>query len=583
MRVLFLHCNSIKFKPTKRALKEAEEISKKEVEVKNCLVCFTAVEKSDEAKPSEIVKEFVKNVRDVASQVKTNTIVLYPYAHLSSQLASPTIALNILKEIRKEISKNFYLVSAPFGWYKSFSIDVKGHPLSELSREIGKDDEKRKEVRIDFHAELPKELSEHARLQKLARIGKLVAIEKDKLAKSDHRILGQKLELFTFQEVSPGMVFFLPKGMIIRNELINFLRNEQNKRGYKEILTPLLLHSNVWEISGHMKHFSDAMFFTKIDNSIFGLKPMNCPGAIIVYKTQIRSYKDLPLRLSEFGLVNRNELSGVLAGLFRMRSFTQDDAHIFIREDQIEEEVSRVMDLIHYFYTDVFNFSYHVELSTRPKKFMGDKRVWDLAEKTLENILKKKRVRYKINKGEGAFYGPKIDFHIKDSLGRIWQLATIQLDFQLPEKFDLSYIDEKGKRQRPIIIHRVVYGSIERFMGILVEHYQGNFPLWLAPIQVRVISFTDRNIEYAKKIESKLKEEGIRVDSDLKAETVDYKVREAQIQKIPYTIVVGNKEEKSKTIAVRPRGKNAKVRFGVKVEEFIKEIKKEIKRKNSRF
>ena len=580
MKVLFLHCNSIRFTPIKRALKDAEDADKKEIEVKDCLVCLTAVERPDEAKPKEIVKRLIENVKDVASQVKVKKIVLYPYAHLSSQLASPSVATKVLKDAKKVLSKDFKVTSAPFGWYKAFSVDVKGHPLSELSREITLEGKGGKAVARPLVADArpqATELSAHARQMKLARMGKQATLEKGKLSENDHRILGPKLGLFTFQEVAPGMVFYLPNGTIIRNLLVEFLREEQTNRGYQEISTPLLLHNNVWEISGHMKHFSDAMFFTNIENSSYALKPMNCPGAIIAYRTSMRSYKDLPLRWAEFGTVSRNELSGVLAGLFRLRIFTQDDAHIFITPSQIEEEVGKVIDLVDHFYK-TFGFPYHVELSTRPGKFMGSKSIWDNAEKILEKALKKRKVKHKINKGEGSFYGPKIDFHIKDSLGRTWQLATIQLDFQMPESFDLHYIDKKGSQQRPIIIHRVIYGSIERFIGILVEHYKGKFPVWLSPIQARVLSFTNRNTKYAKEIEQQLTKEGLRVDSDYESETVDYKVREAQIQKIPYVIVIGDKEEKAKSIAVR--GRDGKVKFGVKLEKFVEQIKKEIENKS---
>ena len=601
MRVLFLHCDSIKFKPVKKALKDAEDAALKEQEVHECLVCFTAVEKSDESDEKGIVKKYVENIKDVAGQVKAKTLVLYPYAHLSSQLASPAIAQQVLKDARKVLEKDFSVSSAPFGWYKEFTVHVKGHPLSELSREInlrtgpgaqsggrgaqskemGARGTEHRAQGTEQKAEDSKPqyegLTEQARMQKLARIGKQASLEKEKLSENDHRILGPKLGLFSFQEIAPGMVFWNHNGMLVRNTLMEFLRKERTKRNYKEINTPILLHNNVWEISGHMQNFSHAMFFTKIDNAGFGLKPMNCPGAIITYKTGMHSYKDLPLRLAEFGMVSRNELSGVLAGLFRTRIFTQDDVHIFLTREQIEQEVTQVMELIDHFYSKVFGFDYHVELSTRPEKFMGDVKDWNKAEATLEQILKKRKMKYKVNKGDGAFYGPKIDFHIKDSLGRTWQLATVQLDFQMPEKFDLHYVDEKGQHQRPVIIHNVVYGSLERFMGILIEHYQGRFPLWLSPIQARIVSFTDRNEKYARQVEQELMKAGLRVDSDFASETVDYKVRKAQQDKVPYTIVIGDKEEKAKTLAVR--GRDGKVRFGVKLSDFVAQVREEIEKK----
>ena len=372
------------------------------------------------------------------------------------------------------------------------------------------------------------------------------------------------------------MTFFHPKGMIIRNQLAEFWRSEHRKHGYKEIFTPLIMNNALWHMSGHWDHYKDNMFFTKIDDTDFAVKPMNCPGAILVFKNSTRSYRDLPMRLAELGQVHRNELSGVLSGMFRLRYFTQDDAHIFVTEDQIEDEVMRVVDVIDHFYK-TFGFEYHVELSTRPDDFMGSKNVWDKAEKALEEALKKRGMSYKINPGDGAFYGPKIDFHLKDSLGRTWQCATVQVDFQMPERFDINYVGEDGSQHKPVIIHRVIYGAIERFMGILVEHYNGAFPLWLSPIQVRVLSLTDRNAEAAKEVWAKLFENDIRAEIDLKQSTVDHKIREAEMQKVNYIVVIGDKEQQTSTLAVRPRGD--KPQFGVRLDEFLAKLRKDIENK----
>ncbi|MBI2578761.1 MAG: threonine--tRNA ligase [Candidatus Aenigmarchaeota archaeon] len=449
------------------------------------------------------------------------------------------------------LESSYKVYRAPFGWYKSFTLKCKGHPLSELSREIRPGEEAKQEEKEEVQ---PKQ-------------------EVKELAPNDHRILGRQLDLYSFHDYAPGMVFFHQKGMMVRNALVDFWRKEHYKAEYSEISTPQVMNQKLWETSGHWDHYKENMFFTSIEDVDFAIKPMNCPGAIMVFKSATRSYKELPLRLAELGIVHRNELSGVLSGLFRLRAFTQDDAHIFAAPEQLEEEILHVVDLVGHIYGK-FGFDYHVELSTRPENSMGSKHVWDIAENALEDALKQKGMNYKLNPGEGAFYGPKIDFHIKDSLGRTWQCATVQVDFMMPERFDCSYVGEDNKQHRPVIIHRVIYGSIERFIGILVEHYSGSFPLWLAPVQVRVISFTDRNIDAAKSIAEEFRGAGIRADSDLRSATVQYKVREAEVSKVPYIIVIGDKEEQSSTLAVRKRGD--KPAFGVSTDDFIAKIRKEI-------
>jgi len=370
--------------------------------------------------------------------------------------------------------------------------------------------------------------------------------------KRDHRKLGKELDLFSMQEEGPGFPFYHPKGMIIRNELEDFWRKEHRRAGYQEIRTPIILNRVLWERSGHWAHYRENMYFTKIDDFDFAIKPMNCPGAMLVYRNTMHSYKELPLRYCELGLVHRHELSGALHGMARVRAFTQDDSHIFVTPSQIEEEVGRVIALVDKFYT-VFGMKYRVELSTRPEKAMGDIAIWNIAEQALENVLKARGVNYKINPGDGAFYGPKIDFHIEDSIGRSWQCATIQLDFQMPEKFDLTYVGEDGQRHRPVVIHRVLYGAIERFIAMLIEHYAGAFPLWLAPVQAIVLPITDRAKVYAQQIVSRLDEVGLRVELDDRNEKIGFKIREAQMQKIPYMLVIGDKEVENGQVAVRTR------------------------------
>ncbi|AZT90976.1 threonine--tRNA ligase [Caldicellulosiruptor changbaiensis] len=392
----------------------------------------------------------------------------------------------------------------------------------------------------------------------------------------DHRKLGRELDLFDIFEEGPGFPFFLPKGMIIRNILEDFWREEHKKRGYQEIKTPIMLTKDLWVQSGHWDHYKENMYFTKIDDQEFAIKPMNCPGSILVYKRKSHSYRELPERLCELGLVHRHELSGVLHGLMRVRCFTQDDAHIFMLPSQIKDEIKGVIDLIDYFYS-VFGFKYHVELSTRPENSMGTDEQWNMAETALKEALEEVGINYKINEGDGAFYGPKIDFHLEDSLKRTWQCATIQLDFQMPERFDLYYIGEDGAKHRPVMLHRVVFGSIERFIAILTEHFAGAFPVWLAPTQIRVIPVSDNFNDYAAKISQTLKENGFRVEEDFRSETVGYKIRDAQLQKIPYMVIVGEKERRENTIAVRDRKKGDLGSFTI--DKFVSMVKEKVEKK----
>ena len=368
----------------------------------------------------------------------------------------------------------------------------------------------------------------------------LARIEEAK--KRDHRKIGKELGIFMMREEGPGFPFFLPKGMVLKNTLLDYWREIHNKAGYQEISTPIMLNRQLWETSGHWDHYKENMYTTVIDEQDFAIKPMNCPGGVLVYESEPRSYRDLPLRMGELGLVHRHEKSGQLHGLMRVRCFTQDDAHIFMTPDQIREEIKGVAKLIDEVYS-LFGFKYHVELSTRPEDSMGSDEDWEMATDALRAALDDLGLDYAVNEGDGAFYGPKIDFHLEDSLGRTWQCGTIQLDFQLPQRFNLEYIAADGEKHRPIMIHRVVFGSIERFIGILIEHFAGAFPTWLAPVQVRVLPISDKYMEYGQKVLAELKEAGIRAEIDTKAEKIGYKIREARLQKIPYMLVVGAKEE----------------------------------------
>ena len=396
--------------------------------------------------------------------------------------------------------------------------------------------------------------------------------------KRDHRKIGKELDLFMMSDYAPGMPFFLPNGMIIRNELENYWYSEHEKEGYDFVKTPIMMSKDLWEHSGHWQNYQENMYTTNVDEHIFAIKPMNCPGGMIAYKHNLHSYKDLPIRTGELGLVHRHEASGALSGLFRVRQFTQDDAHIFMREDQIEEEVLRLINFIDRVYS-IFGFDYRIELSTRPEdKYIGSIDIWDKSEKLLEEICIKSGKEFKINPGDGAFYGPKLDFHIKDAIGRSWQCGTIQLDMNLPERFDLTYIESDGTRQRPIMLHRVIYGSIERFIGILIEHFAGAFPTWLAPVQVKIIPVSSEHQgEYAKEVAKKLSESGLRVHVDDRNEKLGYRLREAQITKAPYTLILGDNEKNDETISYRLYSKQDTTT--VKIDEFIELVQEEIKNK----
>ena len=398
----------------------------------------------------------------------------------------------------------------------------------------------------------------------------------EEAAKRDHRKLGKELDLFSIQDEGPGFPFFHPNGMIVRNELEDYWRKIHREYGYQEIKTPMILSRSLWEQSGHWDHYRENMYFTQIDELDFAIKPMNCPGGMLVYKTKPHSYKELPIRAGELGLVHRHELSGALHGLFRVRCFTQDDAHIFMMPSQIKEEIQNVIKLFDQVY-GTFGLKYHAELSTRPEDSMGDAETWEKTTNALRDAMEDFGLEYVVNEGDGAFYGPKIDFHLTDSIGRTWQCGTIQLDMQLPEKFDLTYTGEDGLKHRPVMIHRVVYGSIERFIGILIEHYAGAFPAWLAPTQVRILPITDKHVAYAKELNDKMFALGLRVYLDDRNEKIGYKIREAQVQKIPYMLVIGDKEVEEGAVAVRRRSEGDL--GAMKADDFIAMLQKEITEK----
>ena len=445
---------------------------------------------------------------------------------------------------------------------------VKAFKLTSLAGAYWRGSEKNKMLQRVYGTSYPKkaELEEYLHMMEEAK-------------KRDHRKLGKELGLFMMREEGPGFPFFLPKGMELKNQLLDYWREIHKKAGYVEISTPIMLSRHLWETSGHWDHYKDNMYTTVIDDEDFAIKPMNCPGGILVYESEPRSYRDLPLRMGELGLVHRHEKSGQLHGLMRVICFTQDDAHIFMTPEQVRDEIKGVVKLINEVYS-LFGFKYHVELSTRPEDSMGSDEDWDMATKALRGALDDLGLPYVVNEGDGAFYGPKIDFHLEDSIGRTWQCGTIQLDFQLPLRFNLEYTGADGEKHRPIMIHRVIFGSIERFIGILIEHFAGAFPTWLAPVQVKVLPISDKYMDYAQKVLDELNNSGVRAEIDTRAEKIGYKIREAQMKKIPYMLVVGAKEEEDGLVSVRSRFEGDE---GQKtLADFLAAIKMEIQAKTAR-
>ena len=445
---------------------------------------------------------------------------------------------------------------------------VKAFKLTSLAGAYWRGSEKNKMLQRVYGTSYPKkaELEEYLHMMEEAK-------------KRDHRKLGKELGLFMMREEGPGFPFFLPKGMELKNQLLDYWREIHKKAGYVEISTPIMLSRHLWETSGHWDHYKDNMYTTVIDDEDFAIKPMNCPGGILVYESEPRSYRDLPLRMGELGLVHRHEKSGQLHGLMRVRCFTQDDAHIFMTPEQVRDEIKGVVKLINEVYS-LFGFKYHVELSTRPEDSMGSDEDWDMATEALRGALDDLGLPYVVNEGDGAFYGPKIDFHLEDSIGRTWQCGTIQLDFQLPLRFNLEYTGADGEKHRPIMIHRVIFGSIERFIGILIEHFAGAFPTWLAPVQVKVLPISDKYMDYAQKVLDELNNSGVRAEIDTRAEKIGYKIREAQMKKIPYMLVVGAKEEENGLVSVRSRFEGDEGQKSL--TDFLAAIKMEIQAKTAR-
>lgn len=489
-----------------------------------------------EAEMKKIVKENLQLKHFTADRNK---------AMQAMEERNETYKIEMLKELPKEEEISFFkqgeYLEMCAGPHVAYTSAIKAFKLLSVAGAYWRGDEKNKMLTRIYGTSFPSEAMLEEYLNRL-----------EEAKKRDHRKLGKELGLFALFEEGPGFPFFLPKGMILKNLLIDYWRRLHAREGYVEISTPILLNRQLWETSGHWEHYRDNMYTTLIDGADFAIKPMSCPGGMLVYKMEPRSYREFPMRISELGLIHRNEKSGTLHGLMRVRCCTQDDAHIFMTPEQIQDEIKGVVHLIDEVYSN-FGFRYHVELSTRPENAIGSDGDWEMATDGLRNALDDLKLPYVINEGDGAFYGPKIDFHLEDSIGRTWQCGTIQLDFQLPQRFEAEYIGEDGSKHRPIMIHRVVFGSIERFIGILIEHFAGKFPLWLSPVQVKILPISDKYMDYAKETEMTLKKEGLRCEVDGRAEKIGYKIRAARLERIPYMLVIGEQEVKDNSVSVRKR------------------------------
>lgn len=477
--------------------------------------------------------------------------------------------VELIQDLPEDVAISFYrqgdFVDLCAGPHMESTGQIKAIKLMSVAGAYWRGDEKKKMLQRIYGTSFPSQVELDAYVARL---------EEAKLR--DHRKIGKEMDLFAIFEEGPGFPFFLPKGMVIRNELESFWRTEHTKRGYEEIKTPLILSESLWHTSGHWDHYQNNMYFTKIDEGDYAIKPMNCPGAMLAYKRKMYSYRDFPMRIGELGQVHRHELSGALHGLMRVRTFTQDDAHIFMLPEQVKEEIIGVIDFIDYVY-NIFGFKYHIELSTKPEDAMGTDEEWEIATSALKEAMDAKGLPYVVNEGDGAFYGPKLDFHLEDCIGRTWQCGTIQLDFQMPQRFDLTYIGSDGEKHRPIMIHRVIFGSIERFIGILIEHFAGKFPLWIAPVQVKLLTVTEKFSDYAVQVEKRLKEAGLRVEIDIRNEKIGYKLREARNERVSYICVIGEREAESDTLTVRS-SKEGEL-GGMSVEAFTASLIEEIKEK----
>ena len=582
MRILTLHCDYIKFKALKKAVKDIEDTANKEAEVKECLVVLTSIEKGDTV---QTINQLVQAVDKTAKEVKTQNIVLYPYAHLSSNLAKPAVALDLLVEAEKELKKSFKVTRAPFGYYKEFEFKCKGHPLAELSKTFSseghpestsKKGQSKGESVVD-----QKEID--LLVKKLSK--NVMSASRGKNDLKSNVEIGKELDIYLVNEVvGQGLPLLTHHGAAIKREIERFAIDEELKRGYLHTSTPVMAKSDLYKVSGHWQHYQDSMFCIQSGDDTLALRPMTCPFHFILFKSKPRSYKDLPMKYAEMANLFRSEQSGELRGLTRVRQFTLADAHIVCRKDQVEQQFKEVVELLKFTMSKLgvkdiwYRFSKWDPKDK--KKYIDNPKMWEEAQSMMKKILDKLKINYKEADGEAAFYGPKLDLQYTDVYGKEDTLLTVQIDFALPERYDMTYTDEKGDQVRPVVVHRSSTGATERLMAYLLEKTQGALPLWLSPRQVRVISFTDRNNKATEKFANELKElfPMLRVDTDTRSDTLQSKVRDAEMLKVNYMVIIGDKEEENKTLAIRPRG--GKPQFGVKKDKFFKDLKEELDERN---
>ena len=547
--------NNITYEPVAPEASVYEDAKKEKVSLDGTLVIFVSVEKGDTMQMAELA---VKDTEEFMRKLGRKALLIYPFAHLSNNLESPKEAMRILEHMYKHVSKEYDVSKAPFGWTKKMSVDVKGHPLAEQSRSYGGGESQK--------------IYEKA---KPVEANTAIVRKSDwaVLPEGDHRTIGERLDLYSFQEVSPSMVYWHPNGHVVYRELVRFIRELEERYGYEETSTPVVSNTALWHVSGHYDHYKENMFMFENDMGQLGLKPMNCPSTILIYKSRKWSYRDLPFRTATFDKLYRKEVSGALTGLFRVMELTQDDGHIFLAESQVGTEAERFLEFVKEVY-ETFGMKFIAKLSTMPDSHMGDETLWEKATASLKGALERSGIDYEVKEKEGAFYGPKIDFDVIDSMGRAWQCATLQVDYQMPLRFGLEYTGDDGKEHTPVIIHRAALGSIERFTAILVEHLHGKFPAWIAPTQVVVVSISEQTSGYAEEVYKALKGNGIRAELDVSGRTLQYKIRDAKMKEVPYTIILGKKEEEAKTVSIRLRDGTQKNQ--VKLEDFTAQLKEEI-------
>ena len=556
LKILQMDVNNITYEPIAPEASIYEDVRKEKVSLDNVLVIFVSVEKGDTLLTAE---HAAKETDEFMKKLARSTVLVYPFAHLSNNLEAPNEAMKVLSHLCKSISKDYDVKRAPFGWTKKMSVDVKGHPLAEQSRSYSADEPQKVYKKV-----------------KPVEVNTAIVRKSDwsGLPDADHRSIGEKLDLFSFQEVSPSMVYWHPNGSIVYRKLVDFMRELEGKYGFEETSTPAISNVALWHVSGHYDHYKDNMFMFENDMGHLGLKPMNCPSTILIFKSKKWSYRELPFRTATFDRLYRKEVSGALTGLFRVMELTQDDGHIFLAEEQLEEEVEKCLQFVKETYS-AFGMRFVAKLSTMPDDHMGDDALWERATGHLKSALEKTGMTYEIKEKEGAFYGPKIDFDVYDSMNRAWQCATLQIDYQQPLKFGLEYTGEDGRQHTPVMIHRAVLGSLERFTAILVEHFKGKFPVWIAPTQVIVLSISEQVSGYAEEVYKRLKEGGFRAAVDISGRTLQYKIRDAKLKEIPYTIILGKNEAEAKTVSIRMRDGTQK--NGMKIEDFVSQLSEEIK------